>query len=229
MIATISTVATSKYSRSPKQERSRVSFDRVLDTATRLLAKEGYEGFNITEVSRLSKVSIGSIYGRVDSKDDLLRSVQDRFLKEVDAEHLVWTDPALWKGQTLASMLPRLVDHFAQSMTQHAPLFRAFISRSLADPVLRSRGTRTYSLLLRRFSELLLQRRDEIHHSQPEHAVDVCGRLVWVSFASFLGIENAVTAHGGEIKELVGDLSQMCLLFLTRSVNGSGAKRRRSV
>jgi hypothetical protein len=95
-VATIRLMTLHAYSRVPQQERSRLSFDRVLDGATRLLEENGYEGFNITDVSRISKVSIGSIYARVDSKEDLLRAVQDRVLTQVDADHLRWTDPELW-------------------------------------------------------------------------------------------------------------------------------------
>jgi AcrR family transcriptional regulator len=202
------------YSRVPQQERSRLSFDRVLDGATRLLEENGYEGFNITDVSRISKVSIGSIYARVDSKEDLLRAVQDRVLTQVDADHLRWTDPELWKNHTLTTMLPAVVKNFSQSLSSHAAIFRALIARAQADPIIQARGSRTHSLLLDRFSQLLLQRRVEIRHSNPEHAVRFCGGLLWASFAAFLGIENPVTASDGKMSELIDDLSEMCLIYL---------------
>ena len=44
----------------PQQERSRASFERVLQAATSLLAEEGYDGFT-PEVSKRAGVSIGSI------------------------------------------------------------------------------------------------------------------------------------------------------------------------
>jgi len=56
--------------REPKQDRSRASFERVLDAATALLAERGYSEFTLQELSRRSKVSIGSIYCRVSGKDD---------------------------------------------------------------------------------------------------------------------------------------------------------------
>jgi AcrR family transcriptional regulator len=46
----------------------------VPDTTHDLLGEKGYAGFALTEVSRRSGVSVGSIYTRVDSKDDLLRA-----------------------------------------------------------------------------------------------------------------------------------------------------------
>jgi AcrR family transcriptional regulator len=165
-------------------------------------------------VSRISKVSIGSIYARVDSKDDLLRAVQDRVLTLVDADHLRWTDPELWRGRTLTTMLPEVVENFSKSLASHAAIFRALIARAQADPIIQARGSRTHRLLLDRFSQLLLQRRDEIRHRDPEHAVRFCGGLLWASFAAFLGIENPVTASDGKMSELIADLSEMCLLYL---------------
>src|SRR4026209_2000726 len=72
--------------REPKQDRSRVSFERVLDAATALLAERGYSEFTLQELSRRSQVSIGWIYCRVSGKDDLIRRVQVRVLDRLDVE-----------------------------------------------------------------------------------------------------------------------------------------------
>src|SRR5262245_26618965 len=77
---------TGSLAREPKQDRSRASFERVLDTATALLAEKGYSEFTLQELSRRSKVSIGSVYCRVNGKDDLIRLVQVRTLDRLDVE-----------------------------------------------------------------------------------------------------------------------------------------------
>ena len=64
----------------PQQERSRASFERVLQAATSLLAEKGYDGFTLAEVSERAGVSIGSIYARVKSKDELFYVIQDRYM-----------------------------------------------------------------------------------------------------------------------------------------------------
>ena len=79
----------SEHARTPKQTRSRQSFDRVLDAATSILAERGFSGLTLTQVSKQSRVSIGSIYCRVDSKEDLVRAVQARALEEMDHEFAV--------------------------------------------------------------------------------------------------------------------------------------------
>jgi len=74
------------FARKPKQTRSRQSYDRMLDAATHILEEGGLPALTLSEVSRRSKVSIGSIYCRVDGKDDLLRAVQERALGQMDRE-----------------------------------------------------------------------------------------------------------------------------------------------
>ena len=49
------------YSRAPKQTRSRQSFDRMLDTAIEIINEGGLTALTLAEVSRRSRVSIGSI------------------------------------------------------------------------------------------------------------------------------------------------------------------------
>lgn len=64
--------------REPKQERSRQSFDKAVDATVSLLVERRSDAFTLVEVAQRAGVSIGSIYGRVSSKDDLIRAAQAR-------------------------------------------------------------------------------------------------------------------------------------------------------
>ena len=70
--------------RPPQQPRSRASLERVIVAGTKLLEEEGYEGFTLAKVSSMANVSIGSIYARVKSKDDLFYVIQDRFMSRTE-------------------------------------------------------------------------------------------------------------------------------------------------
>src|SRR4051812_29557160 len=74
------------YAREPKQERSRASFERAVDAAVALLVERRSDAFTLAEVAARGGVSIGSIYGRVDSKDDLLRAAHAREMARIAAE-----------------------------------------------------------------------------------------------------------------------------------------------
>src|SRR4051812_25362918 len=71
--------------REPKQERSRLSFDKAVDAAVALLIERGSDAFTLNEVAARAGVSTGSIYGRVDSKDDLLRFAHAREMARLGA------------------------------------------------------------------------------------------------------------------------------------------------
>jgi AcrR family transcriptional regulator len=73
--------------REPKQERSRQSFDKALDAAVALMVERGSDAFTLAEVAKRAGVSIGSIYGRVDSRDDLLRTAHAREMERIQALH----------------------------------------------------------------------------------------------------------------------------------------------
>ena len=77
---------TALLSRRPQQARSRASFDRVLAAARDLLARNGYDGFTLMEVSQQAQVSIGAIYGRVAGKDDLIRHVHAAVMADIQVE-----------------------------------------------------------------------------------------------------------------------------------------------
>jgi len=92
--------------RPPQQQRSRASFERVLEAATDLLNEEGYQGFTLGEVSRRARVSIGSIYARVASKDALFYAIHERVMTQIGQENAAFSDRARWaravKGATAA-------------------------------------------------------------------------------------------------------------------------------
>ncbi|MFF3500898.1 TetR/AcrR family transcriptional regulator [Streptomyces sp. NPDC003247] len=201
--------------RAPKQERSQRSFDLVLDTTLHLLAEKGYAGFALTEVSRRSKVSVGSIYTRVDGKDDLLRAAQGRFLERMRAEHRTLTDAERWAGLTLVELLPALIAEFAGLLEREGRVLGAFLQRGAVDPTVADMGKSGYRDLRDRFTELLLSRRDEIRHPDPVRAVGSIFTTVYAALARALALDVAPTAaEGSDLPTLLEDLGGMALSFL---------------
>src|SRR6478735_5936519 len=99
--------------RVPKQVRSQLSFDRVLRASAEILIEEGYDGFTLPKVSKRSGVSTGSIYARIDSKDDLVHILGARMLEQRTADHsqLMETARAI---STLEELIPVLFIGFAE-------------------------------------------------------------------------------------------------------------------
>jgi AcrR family transcriptional regulator len=201
--------------RAPKQERSQRSFDLVLDTTLALLEEKGYAGFALTEVSRRSGVSVGSIYTRVDGKDDLLRAAQSRFQELMLAEHQALTDPERWSEFPLDELLPVLIVEFAALLRRRGRVLGAFLQRGASDPEAAKAGKGAYFDIRDRFVTLVLSRRDAIRHQEPERAVNSCFTTVYATLARGLALDVAAeAAEDMDLDTLVEDLGAMCLAFL---------------
>ncbi|MFC8361287.1 TetR/AcrR family transcriptional regulator [Streptomyces griseorubiginosus] len=201
--------------RAPKQERSQRSFERVLDTALELLGEKGYTGFALTQVSRRSGVSIGSIYNRVDGKDDLLRAAQERFHQRMLEEHRKLADPERWKAEPLSRLVPALIADLALMLARNGRILGAFQQRGATDPEIATVGKAGYTDLRDRFTALLLAHPDEIHHPDPPRAVSSCFVTVYAALVRALALDtSAEAAEGSDLSTLVEDLGAMCLAFL---------------
>ena len=126
--------------RPPQQPRSRASLERVIAAGTKLLEEEGYEGFTLAKVSSLANVSIGSIYARVKSKDDLFHVIQDRFMSRTENQP-GFTDVAAWEHLPAEEMIVAAVREIGRVFQEDAPLLRVFMHRGLVDDVV---GTRSF-------------------------------------------------------------------------------------
>ncbi|MFO1466668.1 MAG: helix-turn-helix domain-containing protein [Steroidobacteraceae bacterium] len=202
-----------EHAHAPKQARSKQSFNRVLDAATQILAEKGINGLTLTAVSRQSRVSIGSIYCRVDSKEDLLRAVQARELAEMDREFAMLVNRVRRKALPLRSLVPTMVRELALYLRRHSPLLRAFMQQSVQDEVLRTVGRKSFLQNALDFRLILLDRHAEFLHPQPEHAAETCFNVVYGCIARYLGL-GAPAAMEGDWNQLIDDLGLMALAFL---------------
>jgi len=208
-------VTKASLAREPKQDRSRASFERLMDAGTALLAEKGYSEFTLQELSRRSKVSIGSIYARVTGKDDLIRLVQVRVLDRLDAEQANFINRLRRKELPLKELVPATVTQFGNFLRKHASILRAFMELAASDPVAGEVGKKHFNQALLDFRLLLLERRDEIRHADPEHAVEACFHVVYASLGRYLGLGTMGDVAGeGDWEQLLEDLSLMSLFFL---------------
>ena len=166
--------------RPPQQRRSRESLERVLKAGEKLLAQKGYDGFTVAEVSRKAKVSVGSVYGRFQSKDALIYEIHRRLLERIaawtDAEsEAISQDPDL----ELQGAVARAVHLVADSTDSERALLRAFMLRGPVDPHIAGPGSKSSQAVGRAFKAAVLRHRDEIGHPKPELACDIAYRMAY--------------------------------------------------
>lgn len=201
--------------REPKQGRSRASFERMVAAARDLMIERGNDDFALTDVAKRGKVSIGSIYCRFDSKDDLIQAVQARVIARITEEETEMIDRIVEKAGNLDTLVRSFVDEFAELMKKNAPILRPMMLRATSDPVVRAMGKRGYQELADRMNRVFLDRSSEMGHPLPELAVDTAMRVIYSAFARYLGF--GMTGDAGtkmDWKNLKTEVGVMCSTYL---------------
>jgi len=167
--------------RPPLQNRSRETLERVLDAGEKLLIEKGWDGFTVQEVSRRSKVSIGSIYARAPSKEALLLAIYDRATDRMAEENEASLTPdEQYAGLDARQVVMRATREMAEHMLRNQSMLRVFMNRSPVDPVIRERGASTIRQLARRYEELLLRHQDAFAHPDPSLAIEIAFRMAFM-------------------------------------------------
>jgi AcrR family transcriptional regulator len=216
----------------PQQERSRASFERVVKAATALLEDGGYDGFTLAEVSKRANVSIGSIYARVKSKDDLFYVIQDRYMTLTEDRPRL-RDPADWERLEPQDVVVGVVNELGDSFQVNQQLLRVFMHRGIVDPVVAARSSASVSRVHDEVEAILMTQREAIAHDEPALAIDVAFRMAWGTLAR--QIMYGATFESKRViawDTLVAELGRACAAYLLAagdvSAGGSSAGTRRS-
>jgi AcrR family transcriptional regulator len=159
-----------RWVRPPRQARSQETLERILDTAEALVAEKGFEDTSVAEVARRAGSSVGAFYARFRDKDGLLYALYERYLEQATATADAALAPARWEGAGTAELLRAVVRFLVSIYREQGGLIRAFVLRNHTDAEFRGRQQRLSHHVSRRLSALLLERREEIAHPDPERA-----------------------------------------------------------
>lgn len=69
--------------KAPRQQRSRVTVDAIVEAATRVLARRGWARFTTNEIAAVAGVSVGSLYQYFPDKLAIAEAIRQRHLGEV--------------------------------------------------------------------------------------------------------------------------------------------------
>lgn len=202
--------------RVPKQERSRRTLEGILSSAMKLLEQRGYQDFTLQDVCAGAGLSIGAIYSRFSSKDELLRTMQSRLIETIDGEvDRIVGDFANWDAP-FEQLVPALVREFASLFRRHDAILRPMMARAAMDPVMARAGQELDARMASKFRGILLKHRNAITLRDPEHAVDTCFEVVFAAVTRFLGLGVAPNVRGkGSWQSFSEDLGMMASAFLT--------------
>lgn len=88
----------------PQQERSVATVEAILQAATYILAKRGWQAFSTNEVARKAGVNIASLYQYFPNKESIVAELQRRHVAEID-EHWPTLSPNLSLREYLGATL----------------------------------------------------------------------------------------------------------------------------
>lgn len=201
--------------RTPKQDRSRISLRRLLETAEKMLERDGHANFTLQALSKRAKVSIGSIYHLFENKQELIRELQVRFLDRVEQEHALVINELRREELHLERLVPAAIRDYGEYLRRISRMLRVFMQLAPTDPVLARNGKKYHDQSMKDFELLLLDRRDEIRHPEPERAVAASYTVMYAVVGRYLGLgTTADVAVDSDWQSLVDDLSLMILQFL---------------
>ena len=183
----------------PKQARSHQTLNRIAQAALDLMEEEGVEGATVAEIVKRAKASIGSFYARFPGKEDLVRYLRTRVWTEARER---W-DHALtaqsWDGHSMDSVVEGVVSLLLRSLRADYHRRRVLGGDTSGDPEAAAYRLAFHRHILDTVTPLLMARRGDITHPEPEMAIRFGYHFVAGAIREFLELEDS-----GEILETGG-------------------------
>jgi AcrR family transcriptional regulator len=133
-----------------RQERSRRSYEALVDAGTDLFAKHGYDAVGTPEIANAAGVSVGTFYRYFDDKRDVYLEIMRRMIGAAYTETVERLTPAQFVGRGRHETISDAVDLLFQHVLQRPALTRSFMEMSLRDAAVAE--------LRRAFEQLAVQR-----------------------------------------------------------------------
>ncbi|MEO7656529.1 MAG: TetR/AcrR family transcriptional regulator [Sphingomicrobium sp.] len=200
--------------RTPTQDRSQASLERILKAALHLMSKRASEDFTLQEVSSLGRVSIGSIYHQFQSKDDIVRAVIARELADIAEIERAALKNALLQSETLVDFVPRFVNFFSQSVREHSLIIRLAMRRATIDVEVSNTGDDREQESAEALAEALRAFGDEIA-GDVTYKSAIIFHVIFSALARNLSLNTSLAKpNAPNWKSLTEELSIMALAYL---------------
>ncbi|MBY4108214.1 TetR/AcrR family transcriptional regulator [Rhodococcus fascians] len=165
------------------QARSKETQQKILNAVLEILAKSGSESLSTAVVSEAAEVSVGSIYRRFGSKQQLLLAAQAEFLRRfiADSTRRLLTPSVDDRIRTPPQAFAHAVEAHMHTFRDHARTIRVLMLLGLQSPDIFEAGREGSHEGGRRYARFMLEHRTAIRRPDPELAVDCTFRLVYAA------------------------------------------------
>ncbi|MEP6869262.1 MAG: TetR/AcrR family transcriptional regulator [Novosphingobium sp.] len=209
-------LAVDNVSRKPLQGRSKASLERMLKAAQELMEARGNEDFTLQDVSKTGDVSIGSIYLRFESKENLVRAVIANHLEHIMGDEARMFAKINAASRNLREFVTNFVASYAEFLRQHAPMMRLSMARAQHDALVSEPGKAAASRAARLATEGMFAYTNEFGGDDREVRASAAFDVIFSTLARHLALgSSAESANELDWEILKTQLARMCLAFLT--------------
>lgn len=157
----------------PQQERSTRFLIRVLEAAERILRRGGVEGLTMPAVALEAGVSVGGIYRRFQTKQDLLRAIKDRHLTRSEQVMATAMEGELHSLDEVVQVFLTTLIRDSGSASGSESLIAVIMESPCDDAVMRARGHVSAERQRASFAEAVRPFRGQITHPDPDLAIEM--------------------------------------------------------
>lgn len=160
--------------RPPQQARSRAALQRLYASAQHVLVNDGLGEFTIARVAEHAGVSVGGVYRRFASKEQLIDAVKDELAARLEDAVTKALDAA---PPSLAGVVEAFVAALSETFSENGRIIPAILAggHSPEPPV---QGLRVATVMQQRFLDAAAPYREQIRHRRPVTALTVVFRSV---------------------------------------------------
>jgi AcrR family transcriptional regulator len=116
-----------------RQERSRRSYQALLDAAAELFAHHGYDAVGTPEIAQRAGVSVGTFYRYFDDKHEVYLEIMRRTIAAAYNDTIDGLTPERFVGATRHETIARAADVLFDHVLRQPALTRSFMEMSLRD------------------------------------------------------------------------------------------------
>jgi AcrR family transcriptional regulator len=169
----------------PKQDRSQVRVEKILDTCEQMLIELGYKNTTTRAIASRCQIPIGSIYQFFPDKEAIILALAERYNEQITAlfRQLHQNQPAAWQ---LSDYVEQVIATMEQFCTEHPSYLALFTQIQELMPELLQKDLELNSQLVQEFANFFQKRQPQLGEMKASVIalviVEITGTLLWVSF-----------------------------------------------
>lgn len=199
--------------RPPRQKRSEATLARILDAAGRLLAVRDIDEITVEDIAAEASVSVGALYTRFRSKDELLTHLLDATQRAQAGRLAEVLAEARWDVVDLAGRLAWLVGQLQASARAQPGLIRAVFARLLSQsPKLNAGPAALNARSVELLAAWLQAAPDGV--TAPDPRLAAASTAAWLSYSVHLALLYDFAFPGRDGEEVARELQRAALAAL---------------